>query len=408
MADREVVAARRGGLRVLKVMPGVSADGGAEQSLLALVPALVNHGVDLHLVVLTPRQGLVAALESHGVVVHDLSTVGGLGRQVLGIRRLVTSLRPDLVHASLFEATLPTQLAMVGSSVPLLVTWANVNYGAERARCRDANRAKIESYRLVEVVTGRLSRSWYQAVTVGVGRQNRSTLHVPADRVLVAGRGRDASSFDAALAQREPTRAALGAEPSDRIVLAVGRQDVQKAYPDLIEQFDEVVVAHPEARLWIAGRAGSDTARIERTLEQVRYGDRVHLLGHRDDVPALLAAADVVACASWREGAAGALIEAMAARRPVVTVRLAGLDGVFVDGVNGLVVDRPGLASGIIRLLDDAELRRRLAEAARTAFDERFTIEAAAVSLLDVYAVVVAGAAGVASSASISADGGLA
>lgn len=388
-------------LRVLKVMPGVSADGGAEQSLLALVPGLLASGVDLHLVVLTGRQGLVPPLEAAGVVVHDLSSVGGVVRQVAGIRSVVRSVKPDLVHASLYEATLPTQLAMIGSRIPLLITWANVNYGPERSACGDADPFKLGAYRLVETATGRLSSSWYHAVTRGVATENARCLHVDPSRVLVAERGRSSSLIDAAGAQRSAVRSALGVSNSDRVVLAIGRQDAQKAYPQLLAEFDLVVDAHPDARLWIAGRPGSDSPSIGQALAAMRHANRVSLLGHRDDVPALLAGSDVVVCGSWREGAAGSLIEAMAARRPVVTVRLAGLDGVFSSGVDGVVAERADLAAALIGVLDDAELRAALAEAGRQTYEARFTVEAATAQLLGLYCSVVAGGG---AERSISAD----
>lgn len=380
-------------LRVLDVMPGLDADGGTEQSLLALAPGLLDRGVDLHVAVLTGRQGLVPRLEELGVVVHDLSTARSLVDRVRALRSLVGSLQPDLLHASIFDATLPCQLAVLRRRTPLLITWANVNYGAERVRCRDSNRLTLEAYRFVEMVAGWTSRSWYHAVTAGVGRANAATLHVPLGRVLVAERGRCTTTADTDIAEVAATRSALGAEASDAVVLAIGRQDRQKAYPDLIERFDAVVDARPEARLWIAGRPGTDTPDIDAAVARMRHGDRVSLLGHRDDVTSLLQAADVVTCASWREGAAGALIEAMVMRRPVVTVRLAGLDGVFVDGENALVVERADLASGITRLIEDRALGERLAAAARLMCEERFTIEAAVDQLLDVYSTVAAAGA---------------
>lgn len=377
-------------LRVLKVMPGVSPDGGAEQSLLALVPGLLAVGIELHLIVLTERQGLVSPLEVAGVVVHDLSNAGGLLHRVVAIRRVIAAIRPDLVHASLYEATLPTQIAMIGSDVPLLVTWANVNYGDERVACGDAGHVKLEAHRLIEAAAGRVSASWYHAVTRGVAKENARSLRVDPSRVLVAERGRSAARIESAVDRRDSIRSTLGVGPDDLVVLAVGRQDVQKAYPQLLAQFDRVVDAHPEARLWVAGRSGSDSSATARSLASMEHADRVSLLGHRDDVPALLAGCDVVVCASWREGAAGALIEAMAAGRPVVTARVTGLEGVVTDGVDGVVVDRSDLSAGLIQVLDDPELRRTLAAAGRRSFERRFTVEAATRQLLDVYGTVVA------------------
>lgn len=105
-------------------------------------------------------------------------------------------------------------------------------------------------------------------------------------------------------------------------------------------------------------------------------------LGHIDDMPELLRSTDVAVLPSYREGLPKGLIEAAACGLPVVTTDVPGCREVVLDDVNGLLVpvrDSGALASAIIRLCEDDELRRRLGAAARsraeTDFDERIIID---------------------------------
>ena len=104
----------------------------------------------------------------------------------------------------------------------------------------------------------------------------------------------------------------------------------------------------------------------------------VHLLGHRSDVPALLAAADIFALPSHREGLPLALLEAMASGLPVIATDVGGCCEVIENGRNGILIS-PGspeqMARAIKRLALDEGLRRALGDAARQTIEQRFSID---------------------------------
>jgi len=232
-----------------------------------------------------------------------------------------------------------------------------------------------------------VARTRFHAVTPGVARSCRRDNFIPSGRVRVAERGRDPQRF----APRTPERldaiaAALGLDADRQVLLMVGRQDRMKGHVRAIEAFTAVAATHPEAVLVLAGRAGSATAEIDAAIAASPARQRIMALGHRDDVADLLALATVVVCASFREGAAGALIEAMAAGTPIVTTRLAGLEGILVDGVNARVVEPGELAAAMSDVLDDPAAAQARAEVARREFAARFTLERAATALGEVYA----------------------
>ena len=90
-------------------------------------------------------------------------------------------------------------------------------------------------------------------------------------------------------------------------------------------------------------------------------------------------------CSSLREGAAGALIEAMALGTPVVSVPLAGLCGVLIDGQNARVAALADIPAVLEELFDDPEQVDRLTAAARSDADARFSVGRAAQQLANIY-----------------------
>jgi glycosyltransferase involved in cell wall biosynthesis len=302
----------------------------------------------------------------------------------------VSSVQPDVVHATLWDATVPAQLAAAGRPVPLLITWAVTPNTDADLQELSAGRWKRQAVLLFDRLLGRLSKAQYHAVTAGVGRTMGAAMHVGQDRVHVGERGRDPASFRRSV-DAAAVRDALGVPRTANLVLAVGRQDPQKGYSTLLAEFDRLASADHEARLVIAGRPGADSPALRAQVRELAAASRVQFVGHRDDVADLLAAADLMVCSSWREGAAGALVEAMAAGTPIVSVQLAGLEGVLIDGVNARVVPRSALGVAMAEVMADPELSSSLSRGARRTFDERFTLDRSVDRLLEIYRQVAVG-----------------
>src|SRR5213076_1188074 len=106
----------------------------------------------------------------------------------------------------------------------------------------------------------------------------------------------------------------------------------------------------------------------ERDIAVRGLAERFTLAGSVADVPAFLAGLDVAVLCSRAEGMSNAVLEYMAAARPVVATAVGGTTRLITDGVHGLLVppdDPARLAGAIARLLDDRPLAARLAAAAR-------------------------------------------
>jgi glycosyltransferase involved in cell wall biosynthesis len=116
--------------------------------------------------------------------------------------------------------------------------------------------------------------------------------------------------------------------------------------------------------------------------------DGVRFAGRRDDVPALMHQSSMLVCTSDHEGFANVLLEAMAARLPIVTTPAGDAGQVVQDGQTGYVVDfedTDGMAERILRLADSEDLRLRLGEAGRRRVEKEYGIGSLAGRLLATY-----------------------
>jgi glycosyltransferase involved in cell wall biosynthesis len=160
------------------------------------------------------------------------------------------------------------------------------------------------------------------------------------------------------------------------LALALGRFHPNKGFDLLLE----ALAATREVTLWIAGD-GPLRPHLERLATRLGIIGRVRFLGWREDVPRLLAAADLLVCPSLHEPLGNIVIEAWSAGLPVVATASDGPAALIRDGESGILVPLPGsrgggpqaLADAIERVCADPALRARLGKAGRQAYEAEFT-----------------------------------
>ncbi len=197
-----------------------------------------------------------------------------------------------------------------------------------------------------------------------------------AQRTIAVLNGVDLSRFDAPL-DRERVRAELSIAPHEILCMTVGRLSDDKGLPYLLESIPRVLQHRSEVRWAIAGRGPLEAA-LKARSQTLGLERSVAFLGFREDVPDLLAAADILVVASTSEGCPVVVLEAMAAGCPVVVTRVGGTPEIVSDGVTGRIVEpaQPAqLAEAMLALAADGDLRRRMGQAGSALARSRFTIE---------------------------------
>jgi glycosyltransferase involved in cell wall biosynthesis len=170
--------------------------------------------------------------------------------------------------------------------------------------------------------------------------------------------GIDVARFAASPAARETARRALGLD-NELVFICIASLTPKKGQSVLLDAFARVVRNLPAAKLLLAG-TGETRAALEKQALDLRLGASVRFLGARSDMPELLAAADVFVLSSFWEGMPLAVMEAMAAGKPVVCTAVGGSIEIVQDGATGRLVP-----SGNSALLADAMME--MADPARRA-----------------------------------------
>ncbi|GAA3711981.1 hypothetical protein GCM10022399_30990 [Terrabacter ginsenosidimutans] len=208
-------------------------------------------------------------------------------------------------------------------------------------------------------------------------------------------------NFIRELPERDDTaRANLGLREGDVAVIMVAHM-----YPTNVAHFADVGVKGHEVFIDAAAKAHAADARLKflivgdefvgdgayrRRLEAraALASDSIRFLGHRDDVPVLLALMDVAANPSLSESASYTMMEASLTGLPVVASSVGGLPDTVVDGVTGLLVpprDVEALSAAFLTLADDAQLRRDMGRAGRIHVQQSFDITKTVDSLERIY-----------------------
>ena len=194
--------------------------------------------------------------------------------------------------------------------------------------------------------------------------------------VSVIYNGRDLDVYKTAQASPK-LWSELNIPESATVVGNVGRLITRKGHYDLLEAWPDVVASYPDTHLLIVG-GGPEENGLVQMIRDLGIEESVTIAGYRNDVPELLDLMDVFVFPSHFEGLPGALLEAMGAGLPIVTTPVDGNSELVVDEKSGLHVPAksPGqLTAGVIRLLEDSRLTKRLAMNAQTRAFEKFSTD---------------------------------
>ncbi|MFJ2830829.1 glycosyltransferase family 4 protein [Streptomyces sp. NPDC087263] len=256
----------------------------------------------------------------------------------------------DLVHAHGLHAALRAMLALSGRRVPLVVTW-HTRPHAEGARAHLLHMLERRVARAAAVVLGTSSDLVDRARSRGARDARLAAVASPVPRGAV-----DSGDPDRL---RHKARAELGA--TDRpLLMAVGSLDRHRGYGILLDAARAWRDLDPLPLLVIAGEGPLRTV-LQRRIED--EGLPVRLVGRRDDITELLAAADLALLPSSWESRSVLAQEALHARVPLVTTAVGGIPDLVGDAAELVPYgDAEALAGAVVRLLQDPARREFLKE----------------------------------------------
>ncbi len=355
--------------------------GGSEAKTLAQIEALegyrfvVGHGPQ------APDPGALDRVRAAGAEAHEFSRLRHRAplsnlAAIAQVRRWLRRRPVDLVHTHQTEAGIVGRFAADFAGGPRVIHTVHgtpftgdrsaavkaVLLAAERAAARRCDRIAVNAAALRDEYLAR-----------GIGR--------PGDYAVVPSgveieRFADARPADDLAGRPGPVAVFAG-----RLVEGKGLGDLLAALEAVAEGAAEEAAAEEGAglSLLVAGEGPLGEALAAGARRRGLEG-RIRLLGHREDLPRVLAAADLFVLPSWREGTPRVVTEAMAAGLPVVATRVGGVPDQVRDGEEGRLIepgDHGALAAALAELAADPELRARMGRSARERAG-RWSIEAMA------------------------------
>lgn len=289
-------------------------------------------------------------------------------RALWRLTRLFRAERPAIVHTHTSKAGVLGRVAARLAGVPVVVhtPHGHVFYG---------HFGRLASWVFLQVE--RALTPWTTALIAltEAERDEHLARHVGrSSRFWVVPSGIDIERFRRKAGEAGARPEGFGCPPGATVVGSVGWLTEVKGHRILIEAAARLRDARPNLHVVIVGSGDLRDSLADLAAER-GIGDRVHLLDERKDIPECLAAMDLFVLPSLNEGMGRALVEAMAAGRPVIATRVGGVPAIVEEGRTGLLVP-PGepdaLAQAMGRLLSDPDWAKGLGTAASRAISERF------------------------------------
>jgi glycosyltransferase involved in cell wall biosynthesis len=318
--------------------------GGAARQLLLLAPHLPRDRFEIRVLVLGEETPWVRRLRSSGVGIEALGWRRFFQPQPFAsLWRLIRSFDPAVIHA--WQLPAYRAVALMTRRKPLLAGFCL------RLGDRQEPAGRLDSWLL------KRAQRILVAGETHVERCRQSGFRSEQVMVIPPGVDNETPSL--------PAPVDLGVPPGARVILCVGRLEPRNGFRDAVWAFDILQYLYDDLHLVVAGD-GSERDPLQGFARITAAPKRIHLLGWREDVPALLARADVVWVPGLAEGGGNVVLEAMAAGRPIVASRLRGLAEIVVEGETGLLIppgDKAALARHTRLLLENPGRCRQLGEA---------------------------------------------
>jgi glycosyltransferase involved in cell wall biosynthesis len=312
---------------------------------------------------------MIQRLQAMGVETHVIYTETPFDVRVWGkVKRLLASLRPDIIHCHGTRASSNVLWAARQLHIPVVYTIHGWSFHQDQAGPVRTLRIMGERY-----ITRRTDLNI--AVSDSNGEDGRR--NIPGFSYRLVRYGIDQQKFSPSRVAKD-VRAEVGIAPDTVLALFIARFTLQKQPLAMIEAFRRAAPEVGNLQLLMVG----DGELKEQAVALVReYGleGRIIFQPFRQDVPDVLAAADIFVLPSLWEGLPIGLLEAMAMCKAVIASDVDGTVEVVKDGFNGRLVstkDLPGSVSRVlVELGKDAPQRRRLGEEAGKAVREIYNVE---------------------------------
>lgn len=363
-------------MKILMVITSLGV-GGAEKVVTTLADQLVDRGHEVNIAYLTGEALVVPKNKSVRVINLEVNSFRSLTGGYLKLRKLIDDFKPDVVHSHLVHANILCRTMRLSTNIPRLISSAH--------NTDEEGWTRFLAYRLTDRITDISTNVSDEAVEAFIQKKA-----VRRGRMLTLHNGISTTDFVFSEQARSYIRSELGVTEGQQLILAVGRLNEQKDYPNLLSAISHVSLKCRNVKLAIVGD-GPQLNELKEYANSLGLNNKVNFLGIRLDIPSLMSAADVFTLSSAWEGFGLVVAEAMACNRVVVATDCGGVKEVVGDA--GFLVppkDSRKLAATLelaLNLSDDERLK--IGAKARQRVIKHYSLPAAVQKWMHLYSAPI-------------------
>ncbi|OTG63837.1 glycosyltransferase [Acinetobacter silvestris] len=334
-------------MKILYLITGLGG-GGAEKVVVDLADQMVQLGHEVKIAYLKGEVIVELRHKEIELVYLKLEIIKDIKSAYQNYKKLLESFKPDVVHAHMVHANIFSRISRKFSPIPRLICTAHSN--------NEGGKLRMLAYKLTHDMADMTTN-----VSTSACESFEKLGAVPKSGIYTVYNGIDLNKFKFSSESRINIRSELELNTNKVMILAVGRFHEAKNFLGLIRAFKKVIEKNTQNQpeLIIAGD-GELRLEIEQLIQALNLTAHVKLLGRRDDIPALMSAADLFVLSSNFEGFGLVVAEAMACKTFVVATDCGGVKEVMGGyGLMSPVNDMNALAKELSGAIQMSHLERQ-------------------------------------------------
>ncbi len=357
--------------------------GGAERQIIELCQGLDKNQFQITVILFFYENGYLSELKDTGVEVIVLATKASY--KWAALPKLLRILKTR--KFACIQTMLPIGNFLGGLAVRMS------GQGPVIGSLRNANPFSwLDIFCLLDIIALNLFSDVVVANSASGQRMGIKNYRLPQSKIKVIRNGRNFNQGSVEV-NHESFKQELGIPEGQVVIAAIGRITRQKGYPYLLEAVRILVKERKQAVcLLIVGKAEDGMKVVEQKIKMDQLESSVLLLGVRQDIPKILAVADVFVLASLWEGIANVLLEAMVAQVPIVASDIEPNREVLEHEKSGLLVtpqNPTAIADAVERIIKDWHLAQELTAYAFQVAQQQFSLEQMVSAYTRLYAELV-------------------
>ncbi len=293
---------------------------------------------------------------------------------ILEIRRYIISNQIDIIHSHNYKSNFYSFLATLNTKVKRVATchnWLGQNL-------------KMKFYEFVDKL---LLRKFVSIIAVSQSLKNELIKSgMQEGKINVVHNGIEIEKFIISDGQQE-LKKSLGIQEGENVIGTIGRLSSEKGHTYLIKEFAEVASVLPKIKLLIVGD-GPLRARLEELVREFQLESRVIFTGRRQDIPEILGVMDIFVLPSLIEAMPISLLEALAAKKPVIATNVGDISRVIKNGETGILIEPEsinGLSHAVRQLITEPGKAMLLANNGYEVVKSEFSAQKMAQSYAAIY-----------------------